>query len=65
MKNYEIASPKHYHKFIDACLEKDKVSAPFSYSSRLTETILLGIIAGRFHNKILSWDQKNSRFKEY
>ena len=35
----------HYHEFIDACLDKKTCSAPFSYSSKLTETILLGVIA--------------------
>ena len=48
VNDYERDSTKHYHQFIDACLGRDKVSAPFSYSSRLTETILLGVIAGRF-----------------
>ena len=45
-------------------LGKDKVSAPFSYASRLTETILLGVIAGRFPNKTLHWDNAKARFKE-
>ena len=64
LNDYGLASPKHYHQFVDACLGKDKVSAPFSYASRLTETILLGIIAGRFPNKTLNWDEANARFKE-
>ena len=29
-----------------------------------TETILLGVIAGRFPNKTLHWDSENARFKE-
>jgi hypothetical protein len=49
---------------VDACLGTDVASAPFSYASRLTETILLGVIAGRFPNKTLHWDSKNARFKE-
>jgi hypothetical protein len=60
----ERDAPKHYHQFVDACLGKDKVSAPFSYASRLTETILLGVVAGRFPNKTLNWDGANARFKE-
>ena len=63
-KDYERDAPKHYHQFVDACLGKDKVSAPFSYSARLTETILLGVIAGRFPNKVLHWDSKKALFKE-
>ena len=62
--DYERDAPKHYHQFVDACLGKDKVSAPFSYSSRLTETILLGVIAGRFPNKILHWNNEKAKFQE-
>jgi len=36
----------------------------FSYASRLTETILLGVIAGRFPNKTLHWDAKTAQFLE-
>ena len=64
VRNYASESPKHYHQFVDACLGKDECTAPFSYSARLTETILLGVIAGRFPNKTLHWDNKNARFKE-
>ena len=62
--DYERDAPKHYHQFVDACLGKAEVSAPFSYASRLTETILLGVIAGRFPNKTLHWDNANARFQE-
>ena len=62
--SYDAEGDKHYHQFVDACLGKDKVSAPFSYASRLTETILLGVIAGRFPNKTLHWDNKNAKFSE-
>lgn len=62
--DYERDAPKHYHQFVDACLGNDQVSAPFSYSARLTETILLGVIAGRFPNKTLHWDSEKALFKE-
>ena len=62
--DYERDAPKHYHQFVDACLGADKASAPFSYSARLTETILLGVIAGRFPKQTLHWDNKKARFKE-
>jgi hypothetical protein len=62
--SYEEASPKHYHEFADACLGKAKCSAPFSYSARLTEVILLGVIAARFPDQTLHWDGKNAHFKE-
>tara|TARA_B100000575_G_scaffold162754_1_gene130051 strand:+ start:279 stop:1619 length:1341 start_codon:yes stop_codon:yes gene_type:complete len=64
VNDYERDAPKHYHQFINACLGTEKVSASFSYSARLTETILLGVIAGRFPNKTLHWDSKKAKFKE-
>lgn len=54
----------HYHQFVDACLGNTECSAPFSYSARLTEAILLGVIAGRFPNQTLHWDNATARFKE-
>jgi predicted dehydrogenase len=64
VKDYAGESKKHYHQFVDACLGKDECSAPFEYSARLTETILLGVIAGRFPNQTLHWDSKNAKFAE-
>lgn len=64
VKDYEGESKKHYHEFVDACLGKGECSAPFEYSARLTETILLGVIAGRFPNETLHWDSKKARFAE-
>ncbi len=64
IRNYSSEGPKHYHQFVDACLGKDKTTAPFSYASRLTETILLGVIANRFPGKTLHWDAKNAKFAE-
>jgi len=62
--SYDAEGDKHYHQFVDACLGKDKVTAPFSYAARLTETILLGVIAGRFPNKTLHWDNKTAKFSD-
>lgn len=64
IRDYGGESHLHYHQFVDACLGKDKCSAPFSYSAKLTETILLGVIAGRFPGKTLHWDNKTAKFKE-
>jgi len=64
VNDYERDAPKHYHQFVEACLGRDETSAPFSYASRLTETILLGVIAGRFPNKTLHWDSQKAVFKE-
>lgn len=63
-QDYGKESNKHYHQFVDACLGKDECSAPFSYAARLTETILLGVIAGRFPNKTLHWNNETSKFDE-
>jgi len=64
IRNYDSEGVKHYHQFVDACLGKDECTAPFSYASKLTETILLGVIANRFPNQTLNWDSKNARFAE-
>ena len=63
-RNYAADAPKHYHQFVDACLGKAECSAPFSYAARLTETILLGVIAGRFPNQTLHWDAAKAQFAE-
>jgi predicted dehydrogenase len=63
-KSYDTEGNKHYHQFVDACLGKAECSAPFDYSARLTETILLGVIAGRFPNKTLHWDSETAKFSE-
>ncbi|MDT0539582.1 MULTISPECIES: Gfo/Idh/MocA family protein [Croceitalea] len=64
IRDYASEGPKHYHQFVDACLGKDECTAPFSYASKLTETILLGVIAGRFPNQTLHWDSENAEFAE-
>jgi hypothetical protein len=64
VRDYGGESYLHYHQFVDACLGKDKCSAPFSYSARLTETILLGVIAGRLPGKTLHWDSNLEKFEE-
>ena len=64
VRDYEVESPKHYHQFIDTILGKDTCTAPFSYAARLTETILLGVIAGRFPGQTLHWDNATAKFAE-
>jgi len=64
VRDYASEGPKHYHQFIDSCLGEDTTTAPFSYASRLTETILLGVIAGRFPNQTLHWDTATAQFAE-
>ena len=64
IRNYASEGPKHYHQFVDACLGKGECTAPFEYAARLTETILLGVIAGRFPNQTLHWNSKTAQFDE-
>ena len=64
VRDYASEGKKHYHEFVDACLGKADTSAPFSYSANLTETILLGVIAGRFPDETLHWDASRARFAE-
>lgn len=64
IRNYDLEGPKHYHQFVDACLGKGTTTAPFEYAARLTETILLGTIAGRFPGETLHWDAETAKFKE-
>lgn len=64
VRDYGLEGHKHYHQFVDACLGTDTCTAPFSYSARLTETILLGVIAGQFPNRKLHWDNETAQFKE-
>ncbi len=60
----ELEVNDHYHQFVDTCLGKDQCSAPFSYAARLTESILLGVVANRFPYKTLHWDNHAAGFKE-
>ena len=64
VRDYALESPKHYHEWVDACLGKATCSAPFEYGGRLTETILLGTIAGRFPGETLNWDASVGEFAE-
>lgn len=64
IRDYAEESKLHYHQFVDACLGKDECTAPFSYSARLTETILLGVIAGRFPNQTLNWNTETLTFDQ-
>jgi len=43
---------------VDACLGKGKTTTPFAYAGRLTEAVLLGLIAHRFPREDLVWDKE-------
>jgi hypothetical protein len=58
----ELTEIDHYHQFVDACLGNGECSAPFSYASKLTEAILLGVVANRFPNKKLRLKNDSQTF---
>lgn len=60
----DLEEQDHYHQFIDACLEKTTASAPFSYAAKLSEAILLGVVANRFPQETLHWNPAKSTFEE-
>jgi predicted dehydrogenase len=58
-KDYKSPEPHgddHYLQFVEACRGNGKTSTPFDYAGPLTESVLLGCLATRFHRKTLDWD---------
>lgn len=56
-------SPGIHEEWVAACKGEGETTSPFSYASRLTETMLLGNIAITFSDepKKLQWDSENMR----
>jgi predicted dehydrogenase len=52
----------HWHQWVDACLGKGEVSAPFEYAAHLSEIALLGNVALHFPHETLEWDATAMRF---
>ena len=52
----------HYTEFTDACRGVGKTSTPFSYSARVTEAVLVGVVAGSFKDRELKWDSPKLTF---
>ena len=59
----DLEKKDHYHEFVDACMGKGNTSAPFEFAARLSEAILLGVVANRFPGKTLKWDKGLERLK--
>ena len=55
-KRPKLAGHNHYVQWVNACLGKDRTSAPFDFAGPLTETVLLGVLAARFPGKKLQWN---------
>jgi predicted dehydrogenase len=58
----ELEDISHYHQWVDACMGKGTCSTPFSMSGKLTEAMLLGVVANRYPGKKLKWDAENMQF---
>jgi hypothetical protein len=61
-KRPKMKTADHYHQWIDTILGEGKCSADFDLSGKLTEAILLGVVANRFPDTKLIWDAKNLKF---
>jgi hypothetical protein len=55
-KRPQVEDANHYHQWVNACLGEGKTSADFSFAGRLTESLLLGVVANRFPDQKLMWD---------
>lgn len=51
-----MESRDHYHEWVDACRGEGTTSTPFSYAGPLTEAVLVGVIAGAFPGRELTFD---------
>lgn len=60
-----LAERNHYHHFVDACLGGEKTESHFAQSGPMTEAVLLGTIAIRIPDQLLTWDSKKMKFPNY
>ena len=52
----------HHQEWIEACKGGDPAGSNFSYSTKLTEMVLLGSIAQRLPNRLLHWNADKMEF---
>ncbi len=57
----KIESVDHYVQFADACRGQGQTTSAFDYSGPLTETVLLGTVAIRVPEKLLTWNSETLR----
>ncbi|MBC8357163.1 MAG: Gfo/Idh/MocA family oxidoreductase [Planctomycetes bacterium] len=55
----DLEPRNHYHQWVDACMGEGETSSQFGYAGRLTEALLLGVVANRFPGRKLNWDAEN------
>ena len=53
--------PSHYHEFLNGCIEGKRTSADFSIVAPMVEAILLGNVAERVPDTLLTWDPAGMR----
>lgn len=58
----DIGGVNHWHQWVDACFDREQTTAPFGYSSLLTEVALLGNIALEFPGQELNWNASLMQF---
>lgn len=58
----DAGEANHWEQFVNACLGKDKTSAPFAYAGPLTESVLLGSVASHFPQTTLKWNAAKLKF---
>jgi len=62
-----VPTRDHYGEFIDAVLTRQAAptSGAFHWTGPLTETVLLGTVAARFHGETLAWDARRMAFTDH
>jgi predicted dehydrogenase len=55
----DLEPRNHYHQWVDACMGNGETSSHFGYAGRLTEALLLGVVANRFPDQKLMWDAEH------
>lgn len=62
----DLPPDHHWQQFVDVCLGSRKATlANFDFAGPLTETVLLGNIAARFHGQKLDWDAAGMKFTNH
>ncbi|SEJ52054.1 Predicted dehydrogenase [Cyclobacterium xiamenense] len=62
--NPDLEERDHYHHFADACLGKVKTESDFAVSGPMSETVILGTVAIRMPNTLLTWDARRMKISQ-
>ncbi|MFM7096282.1 MAG: Gfo/Idh/MocA family protein [Gemmataceae bacterium] len=61
----KIPGDNHYLQWVEACRGNGAVSAPFSYSGPMTESVLLGTMSTRFPKQELTWNAEKMEITNF